>query len=259
MPVDLLRLVESTTVDSKTIKHQTQAIHAEVLEKSPYLNEADFTCVHPDDLELLFDEYDRRFFDRSMRVHLGTRRLTFSLSKRMTRTGGMTITTRPLHGEPEHEIRISLAILFGCFRDSDHRSVSVGGIACHDRLEAMQRIMEHEIVHLIETQLWDKSNCARPRFQSIIRRFFGHTEHKHKLITPGERARAQFGIVPGITVRFRFDGVEMTGIVNRVTKRATVLVEDPDGRPYSDGKRYSGYYIPVQQLSVVGPDSGMRK
>jgi hypothetical protein len=52
-------------------------------------------------------------------------------------------------------------------------------------------------------------------------------------------------------VRFRIDGRELEGIVNRVTKRATVLVRDERGTPYSDGWRYAKYYVPVSQLEVV--------
>jgi hypothetical protein len=35
------------------------------------------------------------------------------------------------------------------------------------------------------------------------------------------------------------------GLVNRITKRATVLVEDAEGQKYSDGLRYKTYYVPI--------------
>ena len=111
--------------------------------------------------------------------------------------------------------------------------------------------MEHEIVHLIEMLLWGKSSCSQPRFHSITRRFFGHTQNKHNLTTPKEKAFVKFGIRPGVKVRFRFDGIEHTGIVNRVSKRATVLVEDSRGRRYTDGKHYAKFYVPVQMLEAV--------
>jgi hypothetical protein len=111
--------------------------------------------------------------------------------------------------------------------------------------------MEHEIVHLIEMLLWGKSSCSQPRFQAITWRFFGHTQNKHNLITPKEKALVKFGIRPGVKVRFRFDGIEHTGVVNRVSKRATVLVEDHKGRRYTDGKHYNKFYVPVQMLEAV--------
>ncbi len=111
----------------------------------------------------------------------------------------------------------------------------------------------HEIVHLIEMLLWGKSSCSQPRFNSITLRFFGHTTNKHGLITPKERAFVKFGVRPGAKVRFRFDGIEHTGVVNRVSKRATVLVEDHRGQQYSNGKLYRKFYVPVQCLQQLVP------
>jgi hypothetical protein len=129
--------------------------------------------------------------------------------------------------------------------------VAVSGHRCRNRLQALQRVMEHELIHLVELLVWDRTSCAQARFRSISRRFFGHTENKHQLITPREKAIAQFGIKPGMAVRFRVDGKAHQGFVNRITKRATVLVEDRRGEPYSDGRRYAKFYVPVQDLRVV--------
>ncbi len=104
---------------------------------------------------------------------------------------------------------------------------------------------------LLQIILWGKSSCSQSRFHSITLRFFGHTQNSHTLITPKERAFVKFGISPGVTVRFRFDGIEHTGVVNRVSKRATVLVEDHRGQRYSDGKLYRKFYVPVQMLETV--------
>jgi hypothetical protein len=70
------------------------------------------------------------------------------------------------------------------------------------------------------------------------------------MITRRERA-AVSGIRPGARVKFDYEGRPMQGVVNRVTKRATVLVEDPGGIRYSDGKRYAKYYIPISWLELI--------
>ena len=72
------------------------------------------------------------------------------------------------------------------------------------------------------------------------------------MITPGERASEKFGIRTGDKVRFRVDGASYEGFVNRITKRATVLVEDDSSPLYSDGKRYAKYYVPISQLEPAG-------
>ena len=43
----------------------------------------------------------------------------------------------------------------------------------------------------------------------------------------------------------------LAGRVNRITKRATVLVEDIGGQPYSDGLRYKIYYVPIAHLESL--------
>ena len=52
-------------------------------------------------------------------------------------------------------------------------------------------------------------------------------------------------------VGFTYSGQWLRGRVNRVTKRATVLVEHAKGRKYTDGKRYLKYYVPLGELEVV--------
>lgn len=252
MSANLLHIVESTTLGAEEIADRTRRIHATVLSKSRYIDDPNFTRIHPDDLAMLLAEYDHKFFDGQIRQSLGTVPLHFGLSKRMTSSGGKTTyRCNRSNGRRWYEISVSTTILFGCFGGDDHRPIFCSGIVCHDRLEALQRVMEHELVHLIEMLLWDKSSCAKSRFHSISLRFFGHTEYKHGLITPKEKAIVKYGIRPGMTVRFRLDGVEHKGVVNRINKRATVLVEDSEGQPYSNGKRYAKFYVPVPMLKSV--------
>jgi hypothetical protein len=176
--------------------------------------------------------------------------LQFRLSKRMTSAGGKTTRFKPRGGPVFFEIAVSTTLLFQTFHDVE-RPITVAGIVCRDRLEALQRVVEHEIVHLIEMLLWTHSSCSANRFQSIAARAFGHVEHTHQLITPRERALRKFGIRTGDRVRFELDGAPMVGVVNRITRRATVLVEDPRGMRYTDGKRYAKYYVPLAMLEPV--------
>ena len=251
MPGSLLQIVESTALDAETISARTAQIHASVLAKSKYLDGPNFTRIHAADLELLYAEYDSHFFDGQIKNTLGTIPLHFRPSKRMTSSGGQTACYTDRSGRRWYEIGVSAAVLFECFRGEDHRPISASGITCRDRLDALQRVMEHELVHLIEMLLWGKSSCSQSRFHSITLRFFAHTTNKHLLITPKEKALATFGIRPGMMVRFRFEGIERTGIVNRISRRATVLVEDPGGQRYSNGKHYIKFYVPVQLLEAV--------
>ena len=60
-------------------------------------------------------------------------------------------------------------------------------------------------------------------------------------------------------VEFAFEGRWLTGRVNRITKRATVLVADPKGALYSSGERYLVYYVGIRSLRLAGAASGTRQ
>ena len=260
MSTGFLQYVESQTLPPEQIASRTREIYHAVLRQSQHIDDGNFSRFDTADLRLLFELYDQRFFGGSVREVLCERPLTFRLSSRMTRAAGKaTRKELRLRGSravrTEYEIAVSTTLLLQTFQD-DHRAVVMSGIECHNRLSALQRIFEHELVHLIEMLLWVKSSCSAPRFQSLANRFFGHTDHRHQLITPGERALTKFGIKPGDRVFFRFDGREYAGFVNRITRRATVLVEDRRGKRYTDGKRYAAFYIPIQKLQRMDSKSG---
>ena len=55
-------------------------------------------------------------------------------------------------------------------------------------------------------------------------------------------------IKPGDRVVFSLKGTRYAGLVTRITKRATVLVEDKQGTRYSDGRSYTKFYVPLHFL-----------
>ena len=126
--------------------------------------------------------------------------------------------------------------------------MTVGGLECRDRLEALQRIFEHELLHLAEFLAWGRSSCRADNFHRLSRRIFAHEGAFHDLITPREQARAAYDIRIGDHVSFEIDGRQHAGRVNRITRRATVLVEDPRGHLFDDGKRYLTFYVPLPLL-----------
>lgn len=230
------------------IHERTRSIGRRLLGTSPYIHESNFTAIHPGDLSFLFAAYDTQFLGGMCGRLLGSDGVTFRLSSRMTRAGGMTTRFRHPDGTIRYEIAVATSILFDGFVASDP-DVTVCGLSCRHRLDALQRLFEHELVHLAEWLCWDESHCGRSRFQGIAYRLFLHQAHTHQLITRAERA-ANIGITVGTRVTFRYQGQLLRGLVNRVTKRATVLVEDPEGERWSDGHRYVRYYVPLGELSL---------
>jgi len=237
-------------------KHATQSqlqkeIREHVLLNSSSIRSRNFTSIAPADLGTMFQLTDELFFGGEIGRFVEAnfdRPLTFRLSTRMTRAGGTTTMVQS-HRNPrdaEFEIAIATTPLFSSFKYEN--VAKVGGVRCDSRLEALQRIMEHEMIHLVELLGTGDSNCHARPFRALVRNYFGHRESNHQLMTPTDIARKQLGIRCGDAVVFQVDGSRYRGYVNRITKRATVLVEDSSGEEYCDGVRYVKFYVPLPML-----------
>lgn len=249
---------------AEEIRLRQRRIYAEVLQLSRSMDSPNFTRIDSDDLRRMIMLYDREYFDSQLLGLIGRERLRFGISSRMTRIAGKLVTHYTDHAgkamtaedyyfRPDtrrFEMVLSSTLLFQAFADVD-RPITVTGLRCNNRLEAMQRVCEHELVHLLEMFLWYDSSCSQTRFQNIAGRFFGHTEHRHDLITQSERAARNFDIRVGAMVQFIHEGKTFVGCVNRITRRATVLVEDRRGERFTDGRRYVRFYVPLEQLRRV--------
>lgn len=247
----LHQLVSTRQLSDDQRRSFSYQIGQATLNGSRVMKGPNFSLTSTNDLQTMAEKYDHYFFDGhclALARHFG---LQFRWSNRMTSNGGKTVRT--VHGRSgaqriSYEIVLSAPLLFQTFSDLK-RPIRVTGMLCSNRLQAMQRIMEHELIHLVEMLIWESSCCASPRFQNIAARLFGHTEHKHDLVTQQERADQKFNIRVGTRVCFRYEGQIRVGTVNRITRRATVLVIDPTGQLYDDGNRYRKYYVPLSHLS----------
>ena len=251
----LQHLVQTRTIARKDRQRLSNQIYQHMIANSELITRPNFTSISPADLGLLFQINDELFFDGlvgRLCEQKAERPLSFRLSTRMTNAGGTTTMFRSgSRRKPkfEYEITIATTPLFGTFsKQTGTGSSVVGGLPCGDRVEALQRIMEHEMIHLIEMLIWDDSNCQARPFKQIVKRFFGHTESNHQLLRPKDIARQQLGIGVGDTVSFDHQGNQLTGTINRITKRATILVADPNGVQYTDGNSYQTYYVPLGRL-----------
>jgi hypothetical protein len=241
-------------------RRMASEIHQQLLAQSPRLAVANFFMIGVADLELLYALYDERFFRGRLQVILDRAdgaHLSFRLSRRMTRSGGTTSKrTLVVPGSEgarkveSYEIAISTTLLFQSFKDPS-RPVRVNGVACGDRLDALQRVFEHELVHLFELLAWKQSNCTQPRFRGLAWSWFAHTGTTHDLVTQREAAWSQYKVKVGDWVMFDWENDKKVGVVNRITQRATVLVEDPSGQRYTDGRCYNKFYVPLRLLKRV--------
>ena len=228
-----------------------RCIREHLLTSSRYIQTPNFARCHDSDLRILFDQYDDRFFDRQLSDvlrHHASFPLPLKFTGRLRSSGGRTTRTRDRRaGTYRFAIDISHNVLFQNFRTPEE-TATVVGLKCLDRVDAMMRVMEHELIHLAEFLAFGESSCARHRFQHAAHALFGHTAHQHAMVTRRQKTIQNTPFRPGHRVRFTHDGQPLTGTVNRINTRATVLVENPKGTRYTDGKRYLKFYVPVTGL-----------
>ncbi len=226
------------------IEQRTKAIYLRCLSESANLCESDFRTIKPEDARVLFGLYDEYFFCNFIR-NCCQPAVSFRLSGRMTRTAGK-LTHCP--GTKQYTISLSSVLLLHAFRDG-HTPVVVNGIGCDDRLEATMRVLEHEIVHLLEFVLFGSSSCARPRFGELSGNLFGHTDVTHNLVPHTGPDSERHVVRVGDRACFEYKGSTHCGTICATTKRATVVVNDRNGT-YVDsrGSRYSKYYVPFERL-----------
>ncbi len=241
--------------DERTARDQN--IVQRLLDTSICIRRPDFDILLSEDLRSLFHLYDETFFGGLLQESLQDTPLDFRISPRMTRAGARTSAWKDSPQTPftHFEIAVSSTLLFNSFQDEPPRPVLVNGLECRNRLDALMRIMEHELIHLAELVGWGDSSCRKERFQQMAGRIFGHTDYLHTLMTPRQQA-AERGIRRGSSVTFQWNGRLFRGIVSRITKRATVLVPSPDGVLYSDGVCYEKYYVPLDLLHPVKAADG---
>ncbi len=247
-PADLIKLKYT----NQAIYNKRAEIRAGFLDRSQNIHDGKITRLSNLDLEILFQLYDA-FFLRSYFAEQFKGTLRFTLSTRMTRSAGMIHSPRnlpSLRPEEEHyEIKIGTGFLFNY--SQLERDKRVNGIISRDSLEALQLVLEHEICHLVELHTCKTSSCRRQPFKSLALQLFAHTEGHHHLPTGKEIAAVRDGFLPGMKVRFQHGGVTYSGVIYRITQRATVMVPQPRGDfQDSRGNRYEKYYVPLAELTA---------
>jgi hypothetical protein len=238
----------------KRYKDDTDSKREEIskllMQQSPNIRSGVINTISTADLELMFWLYDQTFFENWFKKSFKGK-IKFSLSRRMTKSAGLTLCPKNIDKvKPEDlviEIRIGVDFFFhyGLVEGSK----MVCGVKTSNSLEALQLVFEHELCHVIEFIHFKESNCSGNRFKTIANNLFGHTESYHKLPTHRQIAKQKLGLNIGDTVSFTFDGKRLTGVLYNINKRATVMVRSDNG-PLVDnkGNRYSKYYVPLMRL-----------
>jgi hypothetical protein len=204
-------------------------------------NNPDFyTFPRKKGLKYLFRLYDKHFFDGNIEKNF---QVKLSFSGRLTSAAG---NLRFSQSKELVEINFSIPRIFLVFLENLQDDFIpdgyvVNGILCKNPAEALLRVMEHEITHLVEYILYQRSSCKNPRFLQLSYQLFGHTENKHRLGIYLPQADQQVHFKKGNAVSFTYKGVAYEGVIDSVRKRATVMVNHPVRRKF---------YVPLAMLSL---------
>lgn len=237
--------------DLNTINSKREYIKKNLFTQSRFVKSEDFTSISDRDLYILYNLYDDIFLDSWLKNNFKGK-IKLTLSRQLTRAAGNTKTKKNIAmikpEDIEFEIKISLNHLINF--DKTDRDKYVGGIKVNNKLDSLMLVFEHELCHVIEFLIYKKSNCSKQPFKSLISDLFGQSESHHKLVTTREANFSQYGLVPGDWVSFEYAGDELTGFINKINKRATVMSPSQHGK-YVDksGQHYTKYYIPLSCLT----------
>ena len=198
------------------------AVHAELVAKA-FRGRPNFTGLTKAHVSRAFALIDKGLLDGQLAPLLKEERRTisFRVAPRMTARAGQLLT---VHAKPrQHELAISSTLLMQTFSGAaaTARKITVNGCPCADRTEALLRVMEHEMIHLLFACEGMPASCRKqpyhgPAFCSAVQKLFGHSDYRHDLITPREVAAVQSGVESGCTVRFTLYGETLTGKYTRI-------------------------------------------
>ncbi len=245
----MIELISKKQNEKRVVQKRCE-IYGLLIQQSKNIKSGIIKSISTSDMKLLYELYDMVFFGNWFKDNFKGE-LRFSLSRRMTKSAGMTLCPKNIGKVKQEEIVIEIRMGVDFFFQYDlvEGSKTVCGIKTENSLHALQLVFEHELCHVIEFILFNFSSCSGERFGSIANNVFGHTESSHKLPTHKWIASEKLGLHIGDAVTFTFEGIKMNGIIYAINKRATVMVKNPNGvLADKNGNRYSKYYIPLNML-----------
>ena len=244
------KLIYKLQHNQQEIYIKREEIARRLQQSSQNIKESKINKISSKDLQILFELYDQLFLCNWFKEHYKGK-MKFSLSKRMTKSAGLTLCPKNIGRIQEEDLVIEIRMGVDLFfkYDTIEGLKEACGVKTDSSLTALQVVFEHELCHAIEFICFHRSSCKGKPFKALASSIFGHSQSYHCLPTQRQIAKEMLGISIGDTVSFEIEGKTLIGIINNINKRATVMVKDNRGN-YKDkkGNRYSKYYVPLSLL-----------
>ena len=218
------------------IRNRRKYIHDELTENHNFA--ANFSSFTAKNLNDMFQLYDDIFFGGQIAQKL--RDTNSQLSFKVTK-GGKAKTagwcqTRKGYGTSKCFITMSFPMgLYGKMFTKEEKSLHANGIFCVDRLNCLQVVFEHELMHALMDLYGYTNKISKGRgkaiysahgylFKCMVKSYFGHTDIKHNLL--GEDATHMIkksDIRKGMEVSFAGRGMKYIGIVEKLNPKTVVI------------------------------------
>lgn len=190
-------------------------------------------------LSELKDLYDKYFFSNRIQKQLEQTNSTLNfVFSQHTKTGGSCSKRGS-----DYVIKIPIVLFQNLFRNGE-KNLLVNGISCTTKLECLQIVFEHELIHLFMFLYYDdhKSSYGQSRdtftshgelFRSITYMYFSHTDYKHSLFS-GEASDKikKEDITLGARIKYQSKGNEYYGKVSKINPKRAKIVHD-DGKIFN--------------------------
>lgn len=127
-------------------------------------------------LNQMFQLYDYYFFSNliSFGLKKGNGKIDFDFSSRLTSTGG----TCRRDGICTYNIKLSSDRLNN-IKPENISAIKINGIQPKDRVDGLQLIFEHELIHAVLSIFKDDLSGHNNLFKTIVLNLFGHTKITH--------------------------------------------------------------------------------
>jgi len=140
-------------------------------------SELDLDTIRPDDIIDIIKKYDTIWFHNKLSKMMKKRQLKLSVRFE----GKPTFNTEGFcfGNYCDYTITLPMNIL-----NHSYPNVKVGGIQCKDKLDALLRVIEHELIHLILFIFCDDIHIVNHHgklFQQTVYNLFGHTSIFHEI------------------------------------------------------------------------------
>lgn len=237
------------SIDINSIVKRRKVINEYAADK---LFNGDFNMeqIRKDDLRALTELYDEILLNGIIkRMFKGSKwKLDFDISG-ATRSAGLCKTIGC-----SYTISISWPVFKDLFKSgSKEEHYSINGILCYNKLECLQVVLEHELMHMISDTAPDIPNPipARDRvysahgllFKQLVMAFYGHTGVTHSLHIDQSKVSSKSDFEMGDVVNFELaSGENLTGRIIKMNPVTAVILT-------AEGLKYKSSYRPLKKVS----------